>query len=54
MIAIAGVELETLVSEPDALTTRPPCFYYNFATITKQQRCTVTLLSIISACIGNA
>ena len=24
MIAIAGVELETLVSEPDALTTRPP------------------------------
>ena len=24
MIAIAGVELEMLVSEPDALTTRPP------------------------------
>ena len=24
MIALAGVELETLVSEPDALTTRPP------------------------------
>ena len=24
MMAIAGVELETLVSEPDALTTRPP------------------------------
>ena len=24
MIALVGVELETLVSEPDALTTRPP------------------------------
>ena len=24
MIALAGVELETLLSEPDALTTRPP------------------------------
>ena len=24
MIAIAGVELETLVSEPYAMTTRPP------------------------------
>ena len=24
MMAVAGVELETLVSEPDALTTRPP------------------------------
>ena len=23
MMALAGVELETLVSEPDALTTRP-------------------------------
>ena len=33
-MALAGVELETLVSEPDAVTTRPPpCtdffFYYN-------------------------
>ena len=28
MTALAGVELESLVSEPDALTTRPPptCF----------------------------
>ena len=24
MMALAGVELETFVSEPDALTTRPP------------------------------
>ena len=24
MMALAGIELETLVSEPDALTTRPP------------------------------
>ena len=24
MMALAGVELETLVSEPDALTTRAP------------------------------
>ena len=24
MMALAGTELETLVSEPDALTTRPP------------------------------
>ena len=29
MMALAGVELETLVSEPDALTTRPPpCAVY--------------------------
>ena len=28
MMALAGVEPETLVSEPDALTTRPPpCAY---------------------------
>ena len=28
-MAPAGVELEMLVSEPDALTTRPPpCAYY--------------------------
>ena len=26
MTALAGVELESLVSEPDALTTRPPPF----------------------------
>ena len=26
MMTLAGVELETLVSEPDALTTRPPPF----------------------------
>ena len=25
MTALAGVELESLVSEPDALTTRPNC-----------------------------
>ena len=25
-MALAGVELETLVSEPDTLTTRPPLF----------------------------
>ena len=24
MMALAGVEFKTLVSEPDALTTRPP------------------------------
>ena len=28
MMALAGVELETLVSEPDALTTRPPTSFY--------------------------
>ena len=28
-MALVGVELETLVSEPDALTTRsPPIFYF--------------------------
>ena len=27
MTALAGVELESLVSEPDALTTRPPPCY---------------------------
>ena len=25
-MALVGIELETLVSEPDALTTRPPIF----------------------------
>ena len=31
MMALAGVELETLVSEPDALTTRPPpCQTFRF------------------------
>ena len=31
MMALAGVEPETLVSEPDALTTRPPPFgHYRF------------------------
>ena len=25
-MALVGIELETLVSEPDALTTRPPPF----------------------------
>ena len=29
MTALAGVELESLVSEPDALTTRPPCSAYS-------------------------
>ena len=27
MMALAGVELDTLVSEPDALTTRPQHFF---------------------------
>ena len=26
-MALVGIELETLVSEPDALTTRPPPFF---------------------------
>ena len=34
MMALAGIELETLVFEPDALTTRPPpcarSYYYFF------------------------
>ena len=29
MMALAGVELETLVFKPDALTTRPPPFKKN-------------------------
>ena len=42
MMALAGVELETLVSEPDALTTRPPpCasvhFLRNFSSDTYQE-----------------
>ena len=29
-MALVGIELETLVSEPDALTTRPPpCAYFD-------------------------
>ena len=31
MMALAGIELETLISEPDTLTTRPPpCVFYFF------------------------
>ena len=29
-MALVGVELETLVSQPDALTTRPPSIYVTF------------------------
>ena len=30
-MALVGIELETLVSEPDALTTRPPpCAVYSY------------------------
>ena len=44
MMALAGVEPETLVSEPDALTTRPPpCAFAHFfatnCTVTLKQRC---------------
>ena len=28
MTALAGVELQSLVSEPDALTTRPPLYVF--------------------------
>ena len=28
MMALVGVELQTFVSEPDALTTRPPLFKF--------------------------
>ena len=30
-MALVGIELETLVSEPDALTTRPPPFPISYA-----------------------
>ena len=36
MMALAGVELETLVSEPDALTTRPPPNTFNISLFTLQ------------------
>ena len=37
MTALAGVELESLVSEPDALTTRPPpCYYVVLATAKRE------------------
>ena len=29
-MALVGIELETLVSEPDALTTRPPAKHVEF------------------------
>ena len=43
MMALAGVELETLVFKPDALTTRPPpcarqCTPERFSWILKQDR----------------
>ena len=41
MMALAGVELETLVFEPDALTTRPPpcarSYYYFFLLSNKKK-----------------
>ena len=33
-MALVSVELETLVSEPDALTTRPPLKKFHLAVIT--------------------
>ena len=30
MMALVGIELQTLVSQPDALTTRPPSTYVTF------------------------
>ena len=41
-MALVGVELETLVSEPDALTTRPPTTYkmefvYAVSVVSKSQ-----------------
>ena len=33
-MALVGIELETLVSEPDALTTQPP-FNFVFFTVAK-------------------
>ena len=39
MMALAGVELETHVSEPDALTTRPtPCTYQIRASFINQKK----------------
>ena len=32
LMALAGVELQMLVYEPDALTTRPPLWAYTFFT----------------------
>ena len=47
MMALAGVELETLVSEPDALTTRPHSKNFELPTKVKLQekrefQCNVT------------
>ena len=41
MMALAGVELETLVSEPDALTTRPPPCAYLFYFFYKRSICII-------------
>ena len=38
MMALAGVELQTLVSEPDALTTRPQTKAWKFARTELLQR----------------
>ena len=35
-MALVGVELETLVSEQDALTTRPPPYAKAFASLRKK------------------
>ena len=37
-MALVGVELETLVSEPDALTTRPPPCAFHLTLIKKDRQ----------------
>ena len=44
MTALAGVELESLVSEPDALTTSPFQQYFieNILLVTNMRNCSIT------------
>ena len=44
MMALAGVEPETLVSEPDALTTRPPPCVFSFFFV--EQLCIVSVFHL--------
>ena len=46
-MAVVGIELETLISEPDALTTRPPPCEpeYNLKTV-KHSRFPIKAMSI--------
>ena len=45
-MALVGVDLETLVCEPDALTTRPPPYLPDFISAVKRMRLDIRTMNI--------